>query len=64
MAKKYKIRETPKKIIIDYKTIEQKALRAKAVFPCRAEGQLHFDVGQEFSNIRILPNSTLWKATM
>ena len=63
MTIKYKIKETPRKIQINYKTIEQKALRAKAVFECNV-GPMAYKSGQEFTNIRVIPNSNLLKATM
>ena len=60
------LKETPRKIEINYKHIEQKALRARAVFDNVDNGAsvMSFKTGQEFTNIRLIPNSPYLKATM
>lgn len=64
MARRVILKETPRKIEINYKHIEQKALRARAVFDNVDGAVMSFKTGQEFTNIRLIPNSPYLKATM
>ena len=64
MAKIMMLKETPRKIEINYKHIEQKALRARAVFDNCSDEVMAFTTGQEFTNIRLIPDSPYLKATM